>query len=105
MNLSRFSQHCNIAKAMQKVQTALGRAKRIDAACDQFEADFKSGRSPRIDDFVAHASEADRDALRSALREVEQELRERGMFDTSVARDNPVTIVEHASDGDALDPS
>lgn len=83
---------------MNDAQIALGRAKRIDAACDQFEADLKKGRSPRIDDFVARAADADRDALRSALEAVERELRERSMADTSITQDSVVSAVDPTSE-------
>jgi eukaryotic-like serine/threonine-protein kinase len=49
---------------------------RIDAACDRFEADWRSGRAPRIEDFLVDAEEADRPALLGELMALERELRE-----------------------------
>jgi serine/threonine protein kinase len=87
---------------MHDARTALDRAKRIDAACDQFEADFKAGRSPNLDAFVARAADAERDTLRLALEAIELELRERRMADTSVAQDSVVSAVDQTTEGTAL---
>lgn len=48
---------------------------RIDAVCDRFEADWRAGKAPRIEDVVAAADPADRDALFRALLAIELELR------------------------------
>jgi WD40 repeat protein len=50
-------------------------SERIDAVCDRFEADWRAGGAPRIDDFLAEAEEADRPALRDELLALERELR------------------------------
>jgi serine/threonine protein kinase len=50
-------------------------AERVDAACDRFEAEWRTGGAPRIDDYVAAAAPGDQAALREALHEVEEELR------------------------------
>jgi WD40 repeat protein/serine/threonine protein kinase len=52
----------------------LSLAERVDAACDRFEAQWRSGQRPRIEDYLAAAPAADRDALRAALAGVEMEL-------------------------------
>ncbi len=49
--------------------------RRIDAACDAFEEAWRTGRSPRIEDCLAHADEADRAALLGELLGLELELR------------------------------
>ena len=38
-------------------------ARRIDAACDRFEAAWRGGQAPRIEDFLDLAAEAERPAL------------------------------------------
>ncbi len=50
-------------------------AERIDAACDQFEADSARGPEPRIEEYLAAATVADRRELLRALLLVELELR------------------------------
>lgn len=73
---------------MPQADPSLSLARRVDAVCDRFEAEWRAGRRPRIDDFVAAAPESDREALRQALRAVELELRGRGQADTSVTRES-----------------
>jgi hypothetical protein len=48
---------------------------RIDAACDRFEAAWRAGRQPRIEDFLAGADAVDRQDLLRGLLELELELR------------------------------
>jgi serine/threonine-protein kinase len=50
-------------------------ARRIDAACDRFEAAWRAGRRPRIEDLVAEAAEPERPALLRELIALEVELR------------------------------
>jgi serine/threonine protein kinase len=50
-------------------------ARRIDAACDHFEAAWRGGREPRIEDLLAVATEAERPALLRELIRLEAELR------------------------------
>ena len=52
---------------MPNTNPSLSLAERLDAACDKFEAEWKAGRKPRVDEFVVAASASDREALRSAL--------------------------------------
>jgi serine/threonine protein kinase len=56
---------------------SLGGARRIDDACDQFETDWRAGRTPHIEDIVAAADPPDRESLFRALLRVELELRTR----------------------------
>jgi serine/threonine protein kinase len=49
--------------------------RRIDATCDRFEAAWRAGREPRIEDFLADAEAADRPALLRELLALEVELR------------------------------
>ncbi len=48
--------------------------KHIDLACDRFEEHWLAGRQPRIEDYVAEVSPADRLAVLHALSQVQQEL-------------------------------
>ena len=50
-------------------------ARRIDAACDRFERDWRGGKQPRIEMFLDKVTGAERTALLRALLEVEVELR------------------------------
>jgi hypothetical protein len=50
-------------------------ARRIDAACDHFEAAWRGGQEPRIEDFLDAAAEAERPALLRELITLEIELR------------------------------
>lgn len=62
-------------------------ARKIDAACDRFEADWRAGRRPRVADYFGDAGGEDLESLRQALEAVEQELveRSRRTGDTSVS--------------------
>jgi serine/threonine protein kinase len=51
------------------------RARRINAACDHFEAAWCGGQAPRIEDVLAGATEADRPVLLRELIALEVELR------------------------------
>lgn len=50
-------------------------AEQVDAACDRFEADWRSGRAPRIEDCLAATPETEHQQLLCALLSVEVELR------------------------------
>ena len=52
-------------------------AARVDEVCDRFEADWKAGRQPRLDDYLAGASGAERTALARELLRVEAHYRQR----------------------------
>ena len=59
-------------------------ARRIDAACRRFEADWRGGRRRRVEDYVDDGLGDDiRPALRSELEALERELR---MSDETVSR-------------------
>src|SRR5207302_1676965 len=60
--------------AMPEPFLPLSVAERVDAACDRFEAEWRAGRRPRVEDYVAAAPAADREPLRAALLAVEAEL-------------------------------
>jgi serine/threonine protein kinase len=60
---------------MPKIDPTLSQANRIDAACDRFEAEWRAGRQSNVDAFVEAAPVSDREALRSALLEIERELK------------------------------
>jgi hypothetical protein len=53
-------------------------ARRVDRACDRFEAAWKAGRDPRVEDYLAEARQEDRPALLGELVALERELRRRG---------------------------
>ena len=50
-------------------------ALRLDAACDRFEAAWRAGRRPRIEDCLLEVSESERTGLLRELLAVERELR------------------------------
>jgi hypothetical protein len=54
--------------------TPLSEARRHDAACDHFEAEWRGGRRPRIEDYLAQAPAESRPALLRQLVELEVEL-------------------------------
>src|SRR5262245_65398530 len=54
------------------------RSERVDAACDRFEAAWRGGGAPRIEDYLAAADPADGPALLAELVALERELRRRG---------------------------
>jgi hypothetical protein len=49
-------------------------ARRIDEVCRRFEADWRAGRRPRIEDYGADIPEEGRAALQAELEAVEREL-------------------------------
>jgi WD40 repeat protein/tetratricopeptide (TPR) repeat protein len=51
-------------------------SERIDEVCDRFEAAWRAGQAPRIEDFLDLTQELDRTALRDELLALEQELRQ-----------------------------
>ncbi len=67
-------------------------AERVDAACDLFESEWKAGRKPRIDDFLAAAPESDREELRQALLALELELQGRAEAETSVVQSSVPSV-------------
>ncbi len=50
-------------------------SERVDEMCDRFEAAWRAGRAPRIEDYLAQAQEVDRPALLGELVTLERELR------------------------------
>ena len=50
--------------------------RRIDEICLRFEADWRDGRQPRIDDYLVDVSHEGRPALRAELETLEGELRQ-----------------------------
>src|SRR5687767_830678 len=59
---------------MSDAETSLSRARRVDAACDRFEAQWRAGGQPRVEDFLAGADETECEPLRAALVAIEAEL-------------------------------
>jgi eukaryotic-like serine/threonine-protein kinase len=54
----------------------LDQARRIDAICRRFEADWRAGKRPPIDDYVADIPDEARPALHAELEALESELRQ-----------------------------
>src|SRR5262249_34964881 len=52
-------------------------AERLDRACDRFEADFRAGRRPRVEDYLGEVAEPERPALLRELVASEVGLRRR----------------------------
>ena len=50
-------------------------SERVDELCDGFEAAWRAGSAPRIEDYLAEAKESDRQALLGELVALERELR------------------------------
>src|SRR5262245_30441141 len=81
---------------MPHADPPLSQLERVDAACDRFEAEWRAGRHPRVEEFVAAVAESDREALRSALLRIEAELQAgRAPADTSVTRSSVRTGSHH----------
>lgn len=55
-------------------QPSVEALRQIDAACDQFEAEWRKGGQPQLEDFVRRADPALRSALLEALQKLQQEL-------------------------------
>src|SRR4051794_23500221 len=51
-------------------------AGRVDAACDRFEAAFRAGHHPAIEDYLGDAEDSDRPILLRELVALERELRQ-----------------------------
>lgn len=93
---------------MPHLDPTLSIAERVDATCDRFEQEWRAGRRPRVEDYVAAALESDREELRRQLLALEQELQAQGAADTSISRssvrEEPVTppnrTVDYVEAGD-----
>ncbi|WP_437193067.1 protein kinase domain-containing protein [Planctomicrobium sp. SH527] len=55
-------------------ESDLGVMRRLDAICDAFEAAWRSGLNPRIEDYLASTSQANQVVLLGLLQELHQEL-------------------------------
>lgn len=86
---------------MQPADPSLSVAERVDAACDRFEAEWKAGRCPRIDDFLAAARASDRAVLQPALLALYLELSGGGEADTSATRSSVRSGDDRRSSGGA----
>lgn len=73
----------------------LARARRINAACERFEADWRAGGRPRIEDAVASVPEDTRPELLSELIPLERELLA-GRGEAPDARDYLARFPDHA---------
>jgi hypothetical protein len=50
-------------------------ARRIDADCRRFEADWRQGRHPRIENYLVEVPDEGRPALKAELKDLEREVR------------------------------
>src|SRR4051794_34690400 len=80
---------------------------RVVGACDRFEADWRAGRAPRIDEYVAAVPEPERDALRSELLALEAELNRQGgsWFNTTWQEDTPVEVESSSAETTTAAPA
>jgi tetratricopeptide (TPR) repeat protein len=78
---------------MREIDSGLPTLERVDAAADRFEAEWRAGCAPRVEDYLAAAPPDDRPALLAALLEVELELRFPGREPAAVARPTGDTVV------------
>jgi hypothetical protein len=96
---------------MRPADPAVSQAERVDAVCDRFETDWKAGKRPRVEDYLAAAPAPDREALRRALLAVEIELRGGGAAETSASRSSvrsenwPLVSTVHPAGGDSASPA
>src|SRR5678816_1294853 len=65
----------NNANMAQRI--SLSQAKSVDLLCDEFEADVLAGRQPRIEDFAARVTDAEREAVLRELLGIELHHRRR----------------------------
>jgi serine/threonine protein kinase len=77
-------------------------ARRIDAACRRFEADWRAGERPAIGDYLNEIPEEGRIALRIELEALERELRQ---ADETMARPESAATVEAPSGAPASSPT
>jgi WD40 repeat protein len=66
-------------------------ARRIDALCRQFEADWRAGARPSLDNYLVEVPDQVQPALRAELEALERELRQ---SEETVARGEPVAVAE-----------
>lgn len=59
--------------------------RQIDSACDRFEADWKAGKHPRLENYLDGGSESERNALLRALLQLEFELLSRQQITPDLA--------------------
>jgi hypothetical protein len=76
--------------------------RRIDAVCRRFEADWRAGRRPRIENYLGEVLEEGRPALRAELIALERELRQ---VDGTIARSEPGPIAEARTIAPASPPT
>jgi hypothetical protein len=58
----------------REARTSVATLREIDAVCDRFEAEWRSGTTPRIEDYVAGNSNESRNDLLAALLRLDYEL-------------------------------
>ena len=74
-------------------------ARRIDKVCRRFEADWRAGRQPGIEDYVVDVSHQGRPALRAELEALEREL---SLSEETSARPGVVSATTAEAQGSSL---
>ena len=74
-------------------------ARRIDEVCRRFEADWRAGRQPGIEDYVVDVSHQGRPALRAELEALEREL---SLSEETSARPGVVSATTAEAQGSSL---
>jgi hypothetical protein len=72
----------------------------IDSCCDRFEAEWLAGHAPRIKDFLAEVPPTDREALMSALVDVQKELLSRGLSSAASESEPEISFAEAIATND-----
>lgn len=77
---------------MPPADPSLSLAQRIDATCDRFEADWKTGRRPGVEAYLQDVLGTEQEAVRSALLAVQKELETHSRsVESSVSQDSERT--------------
>ena len=72
----------------------------IDACCDRFESEWLAGHAPRIEDFLAEVPPTNREALLSALVDVQKELLGRGLSSAASESASEISFAEAVATND-----
>lgn len=79
---------------MSTADPSLSLAQRIDAVCDRFESDWRTGRRQAVDAYIADLPDAEREEVRTALLAVQKELETHSRsVDSSASQDSEPTGV------------
>ena len=81
----------------RKVAIRLSVEQQLDHSCDRFEEEFRAGKAPKIEQFVAEAPESGRSLLLRELIAVQVELR-RGLGNIAAAEEYQRKFPDNSSD-------